>query len=417
MTTVLERFSVGRGLTIATLLALAGGVAAGLVLPADPAGVGGAALEALEAVGDAWVRALRMIVLPLVVSLLVLSVPARSGETRIARLGGTAIVLYGAVYVALAALAAVLYPILIRLFGLAHGSIAGLRAESVEPPPAPPPLDVGGWLVESLPVNPFAAAAEGNLIQIVVFSVLFAVATTRIAPGSRARLVALFSPVADSMLVIVSWLLKVSPIAVFALAMEAAREIGLGVAWALLAFALSASLLMLIATIGLAPVAGILGRVGAARFARAAWPGQMVGLTTRSSLAALPVLVEEATVRLRLPPRIVGFGLPFAAATFKPNRILSETGKLLFLAWLYGVSIHPIGYAGFVGFIMLLAATTVGVPNQRSGFSSLPAYLALGIPVEGLILIDSVDMLWDYAATVLNATGYLAVTTLLARAS
>jgi proton glutamate symport protein len=417
VTTVLDRFSVGRGLMIATLLALAGGVAAGIALPSDPSGAGGTALAGIGALGAAWVRALRMVVLPLVVSLLVLAVLGRGGEAGMARLGGSAIGVYVTVYVVLATLAYALYPVLIRVFGVAYGAISDVRMESAGPLPTAPTLDVGGWLVESLPTNPFAAAAEENLIQVVVFTVLFAVAAARIGPPAREALQALLAPVADAMLVIVAWLLKVSPLPVFALALDAARELGLGAAWALLAFAISSSLLMFLAMIGFAPVAGLLGRVGTARFARAAWPGQIVGLTTRSSLAALPVLVEEATSRLRLPASVVGFGLPFAAATFKPNRILSETGKLLFLAWLYAVPVHPIGYAGFVGYIMLLAATTVGVPNNRSGFSSLPAYLALGIPVEGLILIDSVDMLWDPAASALNATGYLAVTSLLPKPS
>jgi len=76
-----------------------------------------------------------------------------------------------------------------------------------------------------------------------------------------------------------------------------------------------------------------------------------------------------------------------------------------------------LSYAMFVGYVILLAATTVGVPNQGSRHATLPAYLALGIPVEGVVLITSVDMLWDYAATALNSTGYLAATCLLPRAA
>ena len=90
---------------------------------------------------------------------------------------------------------------------------------------------------------------------------------------------------------------------------------------------------------------------------------------------------------------------------------------LFFLAWVYGVAIDPMGYAFFVGYVILLAATTVGVPNQHARHVTLPAYLALGIPVEGVVLIAAVDMLWDFSATALNSTGYLAATSLLPRAS
>lgn len=125
--------------------------------------------------------------------------------------------------------------------------------------------------------------------------------------------------------------------------------------------------------------------------------------------------MEGAKAKLGLSDRVIGFGLPFAASTFKPNRLISSPGKLLFLSWIYDVPIDLLGYAMFVGYVMLLASTTVGVPNQGTRMTTLPAYLALGIPVEGVVLIQSVDMLWDFAATALNATGYLAATTLLPR--
>jgi Na+/H+-dicarboxylate symporter len=172
---------------------------------------------------------------------------------------------------------------------------------------------------------------------------------------------------------------------------------------------------LLVATIGLVPVAGILGRVGMARFARAVWPGQVVGFTTRSSLASLPALVEGSRAHLDIPERVIGFGLPFAASTFKPNRLISSPGKLLFLSWIYGIPVDPLGYAMFVGYVMLISTTTLGVPNQGNRNATLPAYLALGMPLEGVVLMNSVDMLWDFAATVLNSTGYLASTSLLPR--
>lgn len=270
-------------------------------------------------------------------------------------------------------------------------------------------------LLEIIPTNPIAAATDGNILQIVVFTIVFAVAAGRLAAEKREALVAFFAPVADAMLVIISWLLRVSPVAVFALALDAAREIGLDAARALITFAIITSIVMVTAIIGLIIVAGIFGRVGIGRFMRAAWPGQLVALTTRSSLASVPALVEEARSRLGFSDRVIGFGIPFAASTFKPNRLVSSPGKLLFLSWVYGVPIEPLGYAFFIGYVMLLAATTVGIPNQHARHVTLPAYIALGIPVEGVILIASVDLIWDYTATALNTTGYLASTTLLAR--
>jgi Na+/H+-dicarboxylate symporter len=413
----LERFSFGRSLTIATLVALAAGVIAGTWMPATDQGVLGSFAAVVEALGAAWVRGLRMTVLPLVISLLVVAIIGSRERGGVARMGGAAVGIFFAIYVALAVLSGLLFPPLIRASGIARGAMASLGEGAAGSPPVGTPghLDALDWLVQVLPTNPFAAAADENIIQVVVFTILFAVAVERLAPAARESVVAFFHPVAEAMLVIVAWLLRVSPVAVFALAFAAAREIGLGAAWVLIYFAATTSLVMVVAILGLAPVAGILGRVGTARFLRAVWPGQVVALTTRSSLATLPALVEGAKSRLGLPDRVIGFGLPFAASTFKPNRLVSSPAKLLFLSWIYDVPIDPLGYVMFVGYVMLLAATTVGVPNQGTRMTTIPAYLALGIPVEGVVLIQSVDMLWDFAATMLNATGYLAATSLLPR--
>jgi Na+/H+-dicarboxylate symporter len=416
----LERFSFGRWLTIATLLALAVGVVAGTLAPTPDQGLVPVLERLVEALGAAWVRALRMTVLPLVVSLLVVAILGSRDRVGVAQMGGAALGIYLAIYLALGILTALLFPPLIRAFGIERGAIASLRVDMGDAAPieAPAELDVADWLLHLIPTNPFAAAAAGDIVQVVVFTILFAVAVGRLAPAARQTVLSVFAPVADAMLVLLAWLMRVSPIAVFALAFAAAREIGLGTAWILVSFAIITSVVMALAVLGLAPVAGILGRVGTAQFARAAWPGQLVALATRSSLATVPALVEGARSGLGLSDRVVGFGIPFAASTFKPNRLVSSPGKLLFLAWIYGVSIDPLGYAAFVGYVILVAATTIGVPNQGgSRHTNLPAYLALGIPVEGVVLITSVDTLWDYMATTLNATGYLAATCLLPRAA
>lgn len=408
-----ERLRFGRSLTIASLLALGLGIAVGTLLPAQ----GHPALQAAESViamiGAAWVRCLRMIILPLVVSLLVVAIVDSGERAGIARLGGKAVTIFLTVYLALALLAAALFPLLIPAFGIAPGSMAGLRSGGAPPSEAPAGLNLVDWLLQVVPTNPFAAAAEENILQVVVFTIVFAAAVGRLPSESRAAILAFFKPVAEAMLVIISWLMRLSPLAVFALALAAAREIGVDAAWVLVSFAIITTIVMLVAVIGLSCAAGALGGVGIVRFFRAAWPGQLVAVATRSSLATVPALIDGARNRLGLSDRVVGFGLPFAASTFKPNRLVSSPGKLFFLAWVYGVPIEPVGYAMFAGYVMLLAATTVGVPNQHSRHVTLPAFIALGIPVEGVVLIASVDMLWDFAATVLNSTGYLAATSLL----
>lgn len=411
----LERFRFGRTLTLTTLVALAAGIALGTVLPPASDG-GGWALVAVEAVGAAWVRALRMTVVPLVAGLLVVAVLAAPDRAGLAKLGGAAGAIFFVAYLSIAVVSAVLFPPLIRALGIPRGALESMPvADAPQARPAAD-LDVAGWIVQAIPTNPFAAAVEENILQLVVFTILFAVSVARLAPAARASVLALFSAVTEAMLVLVAWLLRASPVAVFALALGAAREVGIDAAWILVAFAGISIGIMLLLVLALLPIAGVLGGVGTLGFARAAWPGLLVGLATRSSMAALPALVEGAR-RLGLPDRIVGFGLPLAASMFKPSVLVSAPGRLLFLSWVLAFPIDPLSYAVFVGYAMLIAATTLGVPSQGGRIPMLPAYLALGIPIEGVVLLETVDVLWDFAATVLNATGYLATTTLLPRGS
>ena len=412
-----ERFALGRSLTISCAVALLAGVIAGLLTPDSPGRALGFFVAVLQALGAVWVRALRMVVLPLVVSLLILAVLGTRERVQLARMGGAAVGIFFVIYLALAGLCALLYPPLIHITGIGRGTMASLRVEPDALPPAEaaPTLDLREGLLQIVPTNPFAALAEGNILQVVVFTILFAVAVSRLSPAARDSITAFFSPVAEAMLVIVAWLLWVSPVTIFALVFAATREIGLGAAWMLISFALMTSLIMVLATLGLMFMAGYLGRLGTGRFARAAWPAQTVALATRSSLATLPALVSTAKSRLRLPDEVIGFGLPLAASTFKPSNLVSAPGRLLFIAWIYGIPIDPLGYVMFVGYVMLLSTAVLGVPGQGTRLVSLPAFLALGIPIEGIVLITSVEMLWDFSATVLNTTGYLAATSLLPR--
>jgi proton glutamate symport protein len=412
----LERFSFGRWLTIATLAGLAAGVVAGTLVPAEPGGILGQGSTVLEAVGAAWVRGLRMTVIPLVAGLIVVAVLDLPDGGGLAKLGGAAVGIFFLLYTAFATVATLLYPPLVRALGVSRGALASMP---VEAPPesmvATHGLHPVEWLVDALPTNPFSAAVEENILQVVVFGILFAVAAGRLAPEARARIAALFTPLADAMLVLVALLLKLSPVAVFALGFGAAREVGFSAAWILLVYALVTSIIMFLLTLGLLPVAGVLGRVGTVRFARAAWPGQLVGFATRSSLAALPALVEGARYRLGLPDRVVGFGLPLAASVFKPNSLVSAPGRVLFVGWVFDVAVDPMSYVAFMLTMMVLASATPGIPSQSGRVSALPFYVAMGLPLEGVMLLEAVDVLWDFFATVFNATGYLAATTLLPR--
>jgi len=162
------------------------------------------------------------------------------------------------------------------------------------------------------------------------------------------------------------------------------------------------------------PMVALFGGVSIAAFARPALPAQLIVLSSSSSIASLPALVEAAAT-LNLPARVTGFVLPLAVSTFKFAGPVSWTTGALFIGSFYGI---PIGATQLVTIALasiFLAFAAPGVP--RGAFLMLtPLFLALGLPPEGIGILIAVDALPDLFATVLNVTGDLAAAVIIARA-
>jgi Na+/H+-dicarboxylate symporter len=161
------------------------------------------------------------------------------------------------------------------------------------------------------------------------------------------------------------------------------------------------------------PAVAVFGGVPVATFSRAALPPQLIALSTSSTMATLPALVE-ASAALNLPSRVTGFVLPLAVSTFKFAGPVSWTTGALFIGYFYGI---PLGVPQLltVAFAaVFLAFAAPGVP--RGAFLMLtPLFLAIGLPPEGIGILIAADALPDLFATVLNVTGVLAAAVFVAR--
>jgi proton glutamate symport protein len=140
-----------------------------------------------------------------------------------------------------------------------------------------------------------------------------------------------------------------------------------------------------------------------------------VAAGTRSSIAALPAMVEGARDELKLPSVATGFILPFAVSTFKLNGTITGTVRMLFVAHVFGVSLSATGIATFLVTIVIMTFSRVGVPGGGSAFRSLPAYLALGLPIEGIVILEAVDAIPDIFKTIINVTGDMSAAAILSR--
>ena len=200
-------------------------------------------------------------------------------------------------------------------------------------------------------------------------------------------------------------MLEAAPIGVFALAVPLSAKLGLSAAGALAGYiVVTALLLCIFALLVLYPVAALGGRISLADFARGSFSAQAVAFSARSSLAALPAMMESSRSRLRLPEQVTSFFLPLAASTFRVGGALGLTIGVVFVARLYGVALAP---AQLATIVLTVVLTTFSVPGIPAGsiIVMVPVLLAAGLPVEGMGILLGVDTIPDMFRTATNVTG------------
>jgi Na+/H+-dicarboxylate symporter len=141
----------------------------------------------------------------------------------------------------------------------------------------------------------------------------------------------------------------------------------------------------------------------------------VVAISTRSSLATLPALIEGGERHLHLPASITGFVLPLTASIFKLTPLVSGVFLAVFIAHVFGIPLTLGQMAYFLLFKIVLSVVVVGVPRGGGGFNTLPAYTAVGLPVEGVVLSVVVRTIPDIFMTLVNTTAYMTVGVLLSR--
>lgn len=403
---------------VAVLVALAVALVGGAAIAASGSRSLLHVADLVTPIGVLWVNAIRMTVIPLVVSLLITGIASTSRLTSIGRIGGRTVLVFSALLVGIAlvigpaavAVFAMLPPASMTRPPLPAGAAAAAGALSA----SSAGTGFGSWLTSLVPQNPIAAAANGEMLPLIVFTILLALAITRIPPASRERLVGFFQAFCDAMLQLVRWVVALAPIGVFALILPLAARGGSALAGGLGLYIVIYSIACLSIVLLLYPVAAIGGRVPMGRFARAALPGQLIAFSTSSSIAALPGLVEGAERDLGLDGRVSGFVLPLAVATFKPAGPVAWMVGALFVARFYGIALHLPQLTTVACASVFLGFISPGVP--RGAFIMLaPLFIAIGLPVEGIGILIAVDAIPDLFATVLNATGDLTAAALVAR--
>jgi Na+/H+-dicarboxylate symporter len=394
-------------LTIGSLIGLAAGFLGGAWAhrTGAPWLIGVSAMFA--PVGTMWSNALRMTVTPLVAAQVVATLVGSGGAGPVGRIAGLSFLVFSAMLIAGGAVTVLTMPAILAMVPFSPAALETFRTTLPAPPPPPNGVapGLGDWLIGVIPANPFRAAVQDDLLGVMVFAVLFGLAVAQM-PGERRALVGgLARAVGEAMITVVGWIMWFMPVGVFALALASAVRGGFGAMEVIAVFVVLTCVVLLAWTLLMYPIAAIAGGVSIRRFARAVLPAQLVAVGTRSSIIALPSLLDGAQARLGLRPEVASLVMPLAVSTFKTNRSISSTMQFVFLAYVSGVALTPGDLATFMAVAVLLSFSTVGIPSGGSQMRTLPLYIAAGIPAQAYLLTEAADTIPDIFKTLLNVTG------------
>lgn len=391
--------SIWPPLWVQVVIALIGGVAAGLAM-------GPQATPVLGWLGDIYINLIKMLIVPLVFLSVTTSL-SRLGQTgKALRLGAKTLMWF-----ILTSMLAVAVGLGVGLGFAPWFDVAGLVAEPVKAREIPTVTEV---LTNLAPSNIFAAFTEGKVLQVLVISAL--VGAALMALGERAaRLRAVLEDGATVIFAITRWIIRLTPIGVFALIAGVVGEQGLAALLPLgnfiLAVAAACAIHILVVYGGLLKLHGLSAR----RFFGSAFTAQQTAFATSSSMATVPVSLSVVTDKLGVDRSYAGFAVPLGA-----NMKMDACGAIfpaiasIFIARFYGIPLD-IGHYGIIAFTAVLGTlATAGVPGTAIVMLSLTLGAA-GLPLEGIGLLAAVDRVVDMIRTMTNVTGQMLVPYIVAK--
>lgn len=369
-----------------------------------------------DPIGGLWLDALRMTIVPLIVALLINGITASAEAARSGRLAGRTVILFMVVLWTGAIMSVFLTPLLLQLFPMDPEAGAALKSALSASADKVGEIPTFGQFVRSfIPTNPVAAAANDQILPLLVFTTVFAFAMTRLPEEPRKHLTLFFRAVADAMLVIVNWVLWLAPIGVFALAYVVGAKAGAAAFGALLHYILIVSAVGCVVWFAAWPLAMAGGGFGFLAFSRAVGPAHAVAISTQSSLASLPAMLRGAE-KLGVPVAASGVTLPLAVALFRATGPAMNLAVAIYVAHWFGIELTPMQMAAGVAVAATTTLGSISLPGSISFISAIaPICIAMGVPIEPLVILIAVETLPDIVRTTGNVAMDVATTSTVAK--
>ena len=406
MRTRLPRIPLHLQIFIALLAAIGAGLATGGA-SGEPVGW---ALNVYRMLGTLFLNALKMITVPLVVTAVVSGIAQIGASRDFGRLGAKTLGFYLAT-TTLAVLTGLFYVQWIQpgvVDGQPARDLIGLSADTAEVQQkvaGRTGQDFADVLLRMVPTNVFAAAAEGDMLGLVVFSILFGFFLARLPHATASPLMSLIQTVFDVMMRLTDWILRFAPLGVFGLVARVVATTGLD-SWRPLAgfFATVVLALATHALVTLPLLIILLARLKPWRHFRALAPALLTAFSTSSSTATVPVTLDCLERRAGVSNRVGSFVVPLGATVNMDGTALYECVAALFIAQAYGLELS---FATQFTVVALAILTSIGVAGIPA--ASLVAIVLIlqniGLPAEGIGLILATDRILDMCRTTVNVFG------------
>ena len=402
----------GDGSMLNKLIAL--GLFLGLLVGLGAAATDNALLQAIAResapLGKLFINAIKMIVIPLVVSVIFVSI-ARLGDVRkLGKIGGMTLAFYWVTLIP-----AIILGMSVMAFGLRF--TPKIDMPNVEAAAIPKLQGVMDFIVSLVPSNPFAAAADGAILPLIVFTALFAAAAGTLAKERRERMIVAAEDISDTLIKLVWWILYTAPLGIFGLIAPATARMGWGLIQSLGVFIICVFVALIIFVICIyLPALFVAAKMGPKKFFKGTMGAASVAFSTTSTAAAIPVSLEETTKNLGVSETIADLLIPLGASMYRPGSALFQGAAIVFLAHIYNVPV-AMGAAGAVLFATFLVSLTVA-PVPSSGVVTMaPALEAIGVPVAGLALILGIDRIPDMMRSCVNVLGQISTAVIIDKGS
>jgi Na+/H+-dicarboxylate symporter len=375
-----------------------------MVLGIVVGGIFGKDVQGLKMLGDIFLRLLQMLVVPFVFTVLLTGTASIGNPKDLGRVGVKVLLLYEAT--SLIAIAISLSVALAIQPGMGLPKLTGA------PPKPPVAMDFKDLFMTFIPSNPFDAAARGDMMQLIVFSLFFGVALGMIKNRVPVVLQVL-EQVNEGLISLVGIVMKLAPYGVFGLMTWTMSTYGLPVLIPLAKYLIGIAISI---TFQIFIVSGLLvwlfTRLNPVTFFKHCWEAMVVAFTTCSSAASLPLQFKAAQQNIGIEKRVWAFTLPLGSMNQDGTAMYQAMAAVL-IAEFYGVELS-FGKLFVILMTALLASSgTFAVPG--AGLITLAIVLrSAGLPLEGIALVAGVDRIADMFRTTLNVLDDLAVTTIVA---